>query len=148
MGVDFEGGGDAAVAVFAAFAAGFPVLEVVVDHLGDAVGQGADAVGAKAERAPAADAGELADDFLQALDRFDGRGQAQDVGDEAANGFGDGGGVGAGLGGVDEDFEGLAVAVFVDGDEGFAQRGLDGVGVAGQVARAGFLVFVPDVQLL
>ena len=84
---------------------------------------------------------------LQPLARLDRRGQAQDVGDQPADGFGDGGGFGAGLGGVDEDFEGLVAAVLVDGDEGLAQRGLDVVGVAGQAARARFLGLVPD-QLL
>jgi hypothetical protein len=124
------------------------LLQVVAEHLGHAIGQGAHAVGAKAERAAAADAFQLADHFGQALGGLDGRGQAQGVRDQPANGFRDGGGVGAGLGGVDEDLEGLAAAVFVDGDKGLAQRGLDGVGEAGQVARARLLGLVPDVQLL
>ena len=37
------------------------------EDLGDTVGEGADPVGAKAHGAAAADAGELADDFVQAL---------------------------------------------------------------------------------
>ena len=86
-------------------------------------------------------------DFVQALGGLDGRGQAQDVGDQAPDGFRDGGRIRAGLGGVDEDLEGLAAAVLVDGDEGLAQRGVDRVGEAVQVARAGFLVVVPDGQL-
>ena len=112
-----------------------------------AVGQGAHAVGAKAQRAPAADARELAPDFFQALARRDRRGQAQDVGDQPADGLGDGGGIRAGLGSVDEDFEGLLAAIFVDGDEGFAQRGVDAVGVADQAARAGLLGVMPQVEL-
>ena len=124
-------------------------VEVVLEDLGHAIGQGAHAVGAKAQRAPAADAGQLAHDLAAGVRSGSiGRGQAQDVGDQPADGFGDGGGIGAGLGGVDEDFEGLAAAVLVDGDEGFAQRGVDGVGVAGQGARARFLGLVPDEHWL
>ncbi len=124
------------------------VLQVLGQHLRDAVGQGAHAVGAKAQRAPAADAGKLAPDFWSRSRGSDRRGQAQDVGDQPPDGLRDRGGVGAGLGGVDEDFEGLVAAVLVDGDEGLAQRGVDVVGVAVQAARAGLLALVPQVELL
>lgn len=127
-------------AVLQAFAA---LLQILFEHLGDAVGEGTHAVRAKAQRAAAADAGELADDFLQPFGRLDGRGHAQDVGDQAAGGFGDRGGVGAGLGRVDEDLEGLRAAVFIDGHKGLAERRLHRVGEAGQIARARFLGFVP-----
>ncbi len=95
--------------------------EVFLQHLGDAVGQGAHAVGTEAQRASAADAGELAGDVRQALAGLHRGGLAQDVGDEAADGFADRGGVGAGFGGVDEDLEGLTGVVLVDGDESLAE---------------------------
>ena len=85
---------------------------------------------------------------LQPLARRERRGQPQDVGDQPPDGLGDGGGVGAGLGGVDEDFEGLVAAVLVDGDEGLAQRGARRCRCSRQAARARFLALVPQVELL
>ena len=83
------------------------------------------------------DAGQLADDFTQPFGRLDGRGQPQHVRDQPADGLADRGGLRAGLGGVDEDFEGLVAAVLIDRDEGFPQGRADMVGVAPQVARPG-----------
>ena len=60
----------------------------------------------------------------------------------------DGSGIGAGFGGVDEDLEGLLGAIFIDGDEGFAERGFNGIGPTEQGARAGFLGLLPDLDLL
>ena len=61
----------------------------------------------------------------------------------------DGGGIRAGLGGVDEDLKGLAAAVLVDGDEGLAQRGFDGDRCSPARERGrGFLVSLPDHELL
>ena len=69
-----------------------------------------------------------------------GEARAQDVRDQAADGFGDRRRIRAGLGGVDEDLEGLVAAVLVDGDKGLAQRCADLIGVAAQAARARFLL--------
>ena len=54
----------------------FGILEVLIQRMGDAIRQAAYAVGAKAHRAPAADAGQLAEDLLQAPAWLDGRGQS------------------------------------------------------------------------
>ncbi|MPM22264.1 hypothetical protein SDC9_68715 [bioreactor metagenome] len=63
------------------------VVEVFFEDLRDAIWQGADAVGAEAEGATTADAGELAGQVGEALGGLNGGGEAQDVADEAANGF-------------------------------------------------------------
>ena len=62
-------------------------VKVFLQHLGDAIRQGAHAVGSKPERASAADAGQLALDVREALGGFNGGGEAQNVGDEAPDGF-------------------------------------------------------------
>jgi hypothetical protein len=41
-----------------------------------------------------------------------------------------------GFGGIDEDLKGLVAAIFIDGDEGFPERGFDAVGIALENARA------------
>lgn len=103
------------------------LIEILLQHLGDAIGQGAHAVGSEPKRTPAADAAQLALDVCQALGGLDGRGEAQHIRDEAPDGFRDGSGIGAGFGCINKDLEGLSGAVLVDGDEGFAQWGFDGV---------------------
>ncbi len=105
-------------------------------------------MGPKPRRAPAADAIELADHLLDALGGLHGRGDAQHVADQAADGLADRGGIRAGLGGVDKDLEGLVLAVLVDGDEGFPERGFHREGVAHQVARARLLGPLPEHGLL
>ena len=126
------------------FVCGSGVGEIGGQGLGDTVGQRADAVGAKAERAAAADTGELAEDLFEAGARGNGRGKAQDVGDQAPEGLGDGGDLGAGLGGGEEDLERLAAAVLVDGDESLADGGIDVIGAAGEHGGTGLLGVVPE----
>jgi len=48
------------------------LIQVFLEHLGDAIGQGAHAVGAKAQRATAADAQKLTGEVGEALRRFNG----------------------------------------------------------------------------
>ena len=123
-------------------------VQVFLQHLRHAIRQGAHAVGTKPERPSAADAAQLALHIRQALGGFNGRGEAQNVRDEAPDGFRDGSGIGAGLGGVDEDLEGLLGAILIDGDKGFAQRRFNGEGLPDQGARARFLGLLPDLDLL
>ena len=63
--------------------------QVDVEHLPDAIRQGAHAVGSQPEGSSPTDAAQLADDLAQAVGLFDGRGHAQDVGDETPDGFRD-----------------------------------------------------------
>ena len=72
------------------------------------------------------------------------RRHAQYVRDEAPNGLGDGGGLRAGLGGVDEGLKGLNTAVLVDRDEGLAHGRLDGVGLPMSATGRGFLPSAQD----
>ncbi len=48
------------------------VAQVDIEHLSDAIRQGAYAVGAQTQGAPAADAAQLADDLTHTVGRFDG----------------------------------------------------------------------------
>jgi len=90
----------------------------------------------------------LAHDLLEPLARADRRRQAQDIRDQTAQRLRNGGGIGAGLGRVQEDLKRLvaALAVLVDGQVGGAQRRWQAVRPAGQTARARLLFLVKERQ--
>ncbi len=103
-------------------------------HLGHRIGQTHHSLRAKAGGATTADAAQLADDVLCPFKSTQRRRQTQNQTDETSQGLGQRSGVGAGLADVDEDLEGLllALSIAVDSNVGRTYRGGFAIRGAGQ----------------